>query len=648
MNIDSLANKFEQLKEVIGTYLDVIVLIETKLDSSFPTAQFSIAGYKEPFRQDRNKFGGGIMVFVREDIPSKTVTKHKFKRYIEGIFIELNLRKTKLLLFATYHSSHPTYGLKDIEYLEEVGLALDVYSSYDKFLLAGDFNMEEEETLLKEFLNDYQAKNLVKENTCFKSLHNPSCIDLYITNSYRSFQHTSTVSTGLSDCHKMIVTVMKTTCPKMDPEVIIYRCYKKFSEDGFRSDLKIKLGEKKVETYETFENIFLEVLDKHAPPKKKILRGNHKPYMTKVLRKAIMRRTALENRYYTSKTVETRKAYKKQKNYTDKLMKKEKKRFFANLSLNNFTDNKKFWNTVKPLFSETGLGSRKITLVHNENIISDDKEVAEAFNSFFKNSVESLDIYKNTCLQDDATDLTDPVDIALKKFANHPSVNEIKKNVNVRGKFSFYSVTKTIMEDELKSLKTKKASTFMNIPPKHIKQVIDIIIDPLVQIWNTEIILNKTFPTKLKLADIKPIFKKLESIYAKNFRPVSILPVVSKIFEKIMQRQMGSFVEGHLSKYLCGYRKGFNTQYALALMIEKWKLALDNSKYAGAVFMDLSKAFDTLNHELLIAKLEAYGFEKQALAIILNYLTDRWQRTRVNSSFSTWSELLTGVPQGSV
>lgn len=129
LNINSLANKFVQLKEVIGTYLDVIVLIETKLDSSFPTAQFLIAGYKEPFRQDRNKFGGGIMVFVREDIPSKTVTKHKFKRYIEGIFIELNLRKTKLLLFATYHSSHPTYGLKDIEYLEEVGLALDVYST---------------------------------------------------------------------------------------------------------------------------------------------------------------------------------------------------------------------------------------------------------------------------------------------------------------------------------------------------------------------------------------------------------------------------------------------------------------------------------------------------------------------------------------
>ena len=202
-----------------------MIIVETKLDSSFPTAQFSIEGYK-PFRLDRNNLGGGIMVYVREDIPSKTVTKHNFKRYIEGFFIEINLRKTKLLMFATYHSGHPDYGLSDSDYLEEIGLALDVYSNYNKFLLEGDFNMEEDETLLSNFLNDYQAKNLVKDKTCFKSLENPSCIDLYITNSYRSFQNTTTVSTGLSDFHKMIVTVMKTTFPKAKPEIVIYRDYK--------------------------------------------------------------------------------------------------------------------------------------------------------------------------------------------------------------------------------------------------------------------------------------------------------------------------------------------------------------------------------------------------------------------------------------
>ena len=124
---------------------------------------------------------------------------------------------------------------------------------------------------------------------------------------------------------------------------------------------------------------------------------------------------------------------------------------------------------------------------------------------------------------------------------------------------------------------------------------------------------------------------------------------MSKIFERIIQNQIKTYVEKHLSPFLCGYRKGYNTQYALTAMIEKWKEHLDKKGgIAGAIMMDLSKAFDTLNHELLIAKLEAYGFDKSALAILLSYLSDRWQRTKINTSFSTWSEILSGVPQGSI
>ena len=96
-------------------------------------------------------------------------------------------------------------------------------------------------------------------------------------------------------------------------------------------------------------------------------------------------------------------------------------------------------------------------------------------------------------------------------------------------------------------------------------------------------------------------------------------------------------MEDHLSPHLCGYRKGYNSQYALVAMIEKWKKCLDGIEgKIGAVLMDLSKAFDTINHELLIAKLEAYGFHDSALHIILDYLSDRWQRTKVNPSFSDW------------
>ena len=146
------------MREIVGSNVDVLIIVETKLDSSFPDAQFSITGFKQPpFRSDRNKFGGGIMVYVREDIPSHKLNKHNFKKTIEGLFIEINLRKTKFLLFATYHSTHEIYGMSDRNYLENLGMALDIYSNYDKFLLAGDFNMEEQELLLSDFLFEYKA-----------------------------------------------------------------------------------------------------------------------------------------------------------------------------------------------------------------------------------------------------------------------------------------------------------------------------------------------------------------------------------------------------------------------------------------------------------------------------------------------------------
>ena len=202
---------------------------------------------------------------------------------------------------------------------------------------------------------------------------------------------------------------------------------------------------------------------------------------------------------------------------------------------------------------------------------------------------------------------------------------------------------------EINKLNVKKSGTFMNIPVKRLKEVVDIVAQPLTDIWNIEVVQGMKFASHLKLADITPLHKKLATINKENYRPVSLLPVVSKLFERIMQRQMISHIEEFLSPYLCGYRKGFNAQYALISMIEKWKKCLDGEGgFAGAILMDLSKAFDTINHELLIAKLEAYGFEDSALHTVQSYLSDRWQHTKINTSFSTLKELLCGVPQGSV
>ena len=148
--------------------------------------------------------------------------------------------------------------------------------------------MEEDEEALNDFLNQHSAKSLVKEPTCFMSLENPSCIDLLLTNSPQSFQNTTAVETGLSDFHKMAITVLKTSFQKAEPKILYYRDRRNFSVHTFRGDLKAELGD--TANYSDFEEKFLKVLDKHAPVKKNVVRANDKPYMTKALRRAIMRR----------------------------------------------------------------------------------------------------------------------------------------------------------------------------------------------------------------------------------------------------------------------------------------------------------------------------------------------------------------------
>ena len=143
---------------------------------------------------------------------------------------------------------------------------------------------------------------------------------------------------------------------------------------------------------------------------------------------------------------ESLKAFKKQKNFTKRLAKKERVKYFANLDLNKYTDNIKFWNTVKPMFSRFGNGQMKITLIENGEVVSDDQINAESFNDFFIDAVSSLAIEENKALLDDASDLLDPVKKSIKKFRNHPSILNIRKNVSVTSKFSFIEVDEWLPE----------------------------------------------------------------------------------------------------------------------------------------------------------------------------------------------------------
>ena len=164
---------------------------------------------------------------------------------------------------------------------------------------------------------------------------------------------------------------------------------------------------------------------------------------------------------------------------------------------------------------------------------------------------------------------------------------------------------------------------------------------------NQSLDLNK-FPSTMKLGNTTSSFKKNDLTNKENYRPISILPNLSKVFEKCIYKQVSNIFENLFSKYQCGFRKGLNAQHCLIKLIEKWPERLDKGLEFGVLLTDLSKAFDCLPHDLLIAKLNACRVDISALRLVFDYLTNRKHRIKIGNDYSSWTEVLYGVPQGSI
>ena len=241
-------------------------------------------------------------------------------------------------------------------------------------------------------------------------------------------------------------------------------------------------------------------------------------------------------------------------------MKKVKSDYYGNLKPSDVSDNKKFWSNVKPLFSEKCISKDNISLLEKtsvlkEEIISDDNQLAHIFNHFFSNAVKSLNIdyFEHFSFDCVFSENEDPVLNAIEKYSKHPSILKIKEYYPQTTTFSFQETSLEIVYKLVVNLDTSKSSPIESVPARILKNIADVLCPKLVIDFNTAISTGQ-FPQHMKHADVIPLFKKNIRQLKENYRPVSLLSALSKVFERIMHTQMHTYMLRKLSIYLCGFK----------------------------------------------------------------------------------------------
>ena len=256
--------------------VDVFMIPETKLDNSFPEGQFFIDDYHTPFRYDRNGNGGSILPYVRQGIPEKFI--HCDFPISKSFFIEINLHKKKWLINCFYNPHKNHIG----SHLNVITKTLDTcYGKHENVIFLGDFNTEIEETTMKSFCESYNLTNLIKQPTCFNNPEKPSRIDVILNNRPKPFQTTCVIETGLSDFHRMTVSVLKMHYRKLPPRIIRYRNFSNYHNANFINSLieilfEVENTKSFVKDPNCFYKVYTEVLNQHAPRKMKYTWGQNK------------------------------------------------------------------------------------------------------------------------------------------------------------------------------------------------------------------------------------------------------------------------------------------------------------------------------------------------------------------------------------
>jgi hypothetical protein len=569
LNVNSLRNKFPEIHEMLRAgSLNVLTLSETKIDPSFTSSQFHVEGYRL-YRKDRTSRGGGLLIYVQSHIPHRRRADLECDvPGIENIVLEVIIKDEVFLIIHMYRPPNvPIMSLNNA-----------LSSMMDKCLtqcksvfIIGDLNVDlkSQNHALSDLLDAMSLKNIIKEPTCFKSLLNPSLIDVVLTNTPKRVLSHLNVDVDISDHHNLVCVATRLHAPRNEPRWITYRSYRKMNEGAFINDLASaplhvsNIFDDPSDQVWFYNTVLNEVIEQHAPLKKKKLKCPPLPYMNSELRKAINVKAMLKRKYLKMKSNGAWNRYKAQRNLVTNLKRKSVNNYFKDRCTNINVDNGNvFWNAVSPFCTDKKDKGSRISLNVNNTVINDQTDVCNAFNNFFVN-VSSTD---EQCMT---------VDEANEKYSNNASVQSITSNRDPNAEvFNFQEVTSSLVEKKLKSLKVKKATGHDQIPAKILKLGASTLCTTLTPIINS-CLTQSQFPDDYKLAEVRPIHKKKDVMDMGNYRPVSVLTSASKILEGIMCDQIMEFMSSTLSPMLSAYRSKYSCVNVLLKCTEDWKKALE-------------------------------------------------------------------------
>ena len=644
LNINSLSPKICEVRTLQRLCkLDVLVLSETKLDGSYKQETLDIDGFS-CVRQDKRSNSGGLLVYISKDIPYSIGNISICNDEIECISIELHIHDEKILILGMYKNPK-TDPVLFKRYFQDI--CEKFTASFENTVIIGDLNFNMlHENMLSNIMPSYNLTNVINDTTCFKS-NQPTLIDVMLVTKRRKIMKSFSENVGISDFHNLIGGVLRLHKPAPKTKKVSVRKLSKIDYEKVLSDISetdlFQMMTNLSDTnnaYEALEKHLCKILDKHAPKKDIIIRKSDFHCMSKELNKAILCRNQLRNKYYKYRTNHYLALYRIQRNKVNSIKREEMSKYFE-AKCREGTRNKDFWKAVKPLFSKSRTKSDSIPLYENGKIITDDQEVCNLFNDFFRNIGSDIGFP-----EDNQRTLNEILD----QYKNHESVRLIKESIKRNAtdqSFMFKFVSEHEVRKVIKGLSSKKAAGYDELPAQFIKKIAFKLVKPLTWLINQSIRTN-TFPKQMKQANIIPLFKKKDKLNKDNYRSVNLLPILSKIFERILFNQIYDYTETLFHKYLSGFRKGFSCQDILIRMTEDWRELLDKGQTIGIIAIDLSKAFDCMPHGLLLAKLFAYGFDSDSCELMKSYIIKRKQRVKIGDTFSDWVHNIKGVPQGSI